>query len=577
MKKINNLKRGGLIALAALTLTVSCKDSFLEVLPTGSLGEAQLSTKDGLEGLLVGAYSMLNGKNYSRAAGPNNWVGSMLGGDSNKGTDPGDFTSMNPVQRYEVDPTNGDINSLWQSKFEGISRSNNVIRMAAASDKINDATRTRIIAEARVLRGHYYFHLKTMFNSAPYFDETVEPSAVVDIPNTPELWDKIEADFKFGMDNLPNTQADAGRVNKWAAAAYYGKTLLYQKKYGAAKAVFDDVIANGQTTNGKKYALREKYADIFNAAFDNHEESVFAVQAANNTGSTNNANWFDDLNYPYNTGTNGPGNCCGFNQPTFTLANMFRTKDGLPLLDNSFNNPTNVVKNDYEVEANVAFTEDAGPLDPRIDHTIGRRGIPYLDWQEHPGKAWIRAQSYAGPYSPKKYVYYKTQENSLTDGSSWTRGYATMNFTIIRFADVLLMAAESEIEAGTLARAKELINMVRGRAANPAGWVMEYDGSKPAANYDIKLYDDFASKDDAWKALKFERVLEFAQEGNRFNDLMRWGDAASFINNIYLPYDSKFLVTKFGGAKFTTGKNEYLPIPQAQIDIQPALKQNPGY
>ena len=153
--------------------------------------------------------------------------------------------------------------------------------------------------------------------------------------------------------------------------------------------------------------------------------------------------------------------------------------DGTP----DYNLAANAVKNDFGINSAAAFTEDADPLDPRIDHTIGRRGIQYLDWIEHPGANWIRAQPYAGPYSPKKYIYYKRQENTLTDGSSWTRGYATMNFNIIRFADVLLMAAEAEIEGGSLATALGYINQVRSRAANPAGFVTK--GGKAEANYAI--------------------------------------------------------------------------------------------
>jgi len=574
MKK-NNIKKGVLTVLAVTMLTFSCKDSFLEVLPTGSLGEAQLLSPSGLEGTLIGAYSMLNGKGFGRNAGPNNWMGDVLGGISNKGTDAGDYTAMNPIQRYEGDPTSGEFNAMWSSKFEGISRANAAIRLAKQSEQISEGTRTRIVAEARVLRGHFYFDLKRMFNSAPYFDETVVDADIPEIPNSPDILGSIEADFKFGMDNLSETSPDAGRVNKWAAAAYLGKAYVFDGKYAEAKAIFDQVIANGQTTNGKKYDLVPNFGQIFNAENDNHEEAVWAVQSSNNTGSVNNANWFDDLNYPYNTGMNGPGNCCGFNQPTFTLVNQFRTKDGLPLLDGSFNSGDNVVVNDYQVEASSAFTEDTGELDPRLDHTVGRRGIPYLDWQEHPGKAWIRDQTYAGPYSPKKFVYYKTQENTFTDGSSWTRGYATMNVPIIRFADVLLLAAEAEIQAGSMDNAMALINRVRTRAANSI--INEYDGSGPAANYKITNYTSFDSKDDAMKALKFERLLELAQEGHRFSDLVRWGDAATFINGVYLPFDSQFLVTKLGGANFTTGKNEYVPIPQSQLDIQPALTQNPGY
>lgn len=580
MKSKFNFKRASLAALALIAVTFSCKDSFLDVPATASLSEAQLQSKAGVEGALIGAYSALNAKGFSRLAAPNNWVyGSIMGGEANKGTDPGDYTAINPIQRYEIDPTNGDLYSTWQAKYEGIARCNATIRLATASTQISDADRKRILGEARMLRGHYYFELKKLFNNVPYVDETVDYGAGIEaVKSSPNFWDKIEADFKFAMDNLPETQAQAGRVNKWAAASYLGKAYLFQNKFGEAKTIFDQVIANGKTTNGKKYGLVSKFSEVFNAENDNHEESVFALQSSMNTQSTNNSNWFDDLNYPYNTGANGPGNCCGFFQPSFTLANAFRTKDGLPLLDGSYNNAANALKNDYNVESTDAFTEDAGPVDPRLDHTVGRRGIPYLDWQEHPGKNWIRSQVYAGPYSPKKFVYYKRQENTLTDGSSWTRGYATMNFNIIRFADVLLMAAEAEIGAGSLDKALGYINQVRARAANKDGWVMEYSGGKPAANYDIALYKSFASKDEATAALRMERMLELAQEGHRFFDLVRWGIAEQEVTK-YLAYDSKILVAKLGGAKYTKGKNEYLPIPQTAIDMQgkDILPQNPGY
>ncbi len=582
MKNNQILKRIALVSVSALTLTFACKDQFLEVPPTASLAQAQLSSKAGVEGALIGAYAQLAGKGYSRLAAGNNWVwGSIRGGENNKGTDAGDFTSINPMQRYEVQPTDGDLNSTWQAKYEGIARCNATINLANGSKELSAADKTRIVAEARFLRGHYYFELKKLFNSVPYVDETQDYGKGIEkVTNTEAFWDKIEADFAYAYTNLPATSSSAGRANKWAAQAYLGKALLYQGKFADAKAKFTDVIANGVTTNGKKYGLVPKFAEIFNAENDNNEEAIFAIQSAMNTGNVNNANGFDDLNYPYNTGSDGPGNCCGFFQPSFSLANAYRTVNGLPILTETagapdYNKDENAVKNDFKIASSAAFTEDAGPLDPRIDHTIGRRGIQYLDWIEHPGKNWIRDQTYAGPYSPKKYVYYKRQENTLTDGSSWTRGYATMNYNIIRFADVLLMAAEAEIEAGSLEKALEYVNLVRARAANPAGFVMK--GGVPEANYVIAPYASFADKATAQKAVRMERMLELATEGHRFFDLVRWGTDVTTLN-AYLGYESKSLVTKFGGASYQA-TDKYLPIPQAQIDIQGSsvLKQNPGY
>jgi len=580
MNNKNHYKKIFLTLVAAALFMVSCKDEFLEINPTGSLANAQLATKAGVEGSLVGAYSALNGVFGNRFEGPNHWItGTICGGDANKGTDPGDYSSINPIQRYETDATSGDLNAFWRARYEGIARANETLRLLAAATDVTTDDVARISAEARLLRGHYYFDLKKHFNKVPYFDETiVAPDEISAVSNAADIWDKIEADFQYAMDNLPETMSQAGRNNKWAAAAYLAKAKLFQGDFSGAKTLFDNVIANGQTVNGKTYGLVPAYAEIFNAANDNHEEAVFDVESAINSGSTQNANYFDDLNYPYNTGTDGPGNCCGFNQPSFDLVNAFRTSSGLPLLDNSYNDDANAVKHDYGVEADVAFEPDGGPLDPRLDHSVGRRGIPYLDWIPHPGKAWIRNQTYAGPFSPKKYIYYKSQENTLTDGSSWTRGYATMNYTIIRYADVLLMAAEAEVEVGSLEKAREYVNLVRARAANSDHWVKNADGTN-AADYQIELYNDaWTDQGTARTAVRFERRLELSGEGHRFFDLVRWGIAGETLN-AYLANEAKILVTKFGGASFTTGKNEYFPIPQEQIDIQGSdvLTQNPGY
>ncbi|MDC6389809.1 RagB/SusD family nutrient uptake outer membrane protein [Maribacter sp. PR1] len=579
--KTFKLKTPSLLLGAMLMATMSCSDEFLEVAPTDSLADAQVSTQAGIDGLLIGTYSALNGVFGNRFEGPNHWAtGSVVGGEANKGTDAGDYSSLNPIQRYEASPVdpNNDFNNLWRGRYEGISRANKVLSAIANSTELSAANAARLAGEARLLRGHFYFDLKKHFNNIVVFDETVPSPEIALLPNNGDAWAIIESDFQYAYDNLPAVNG-AGRVNKWAAAAYMGKAKLFQQKFGEAKSWFDDVIANGVTSDGQKYALLDDYAQIFNAENDNHAEAVFDVESANNTGSVNNANWFDDLNYPYNTGADGPGNCCGFFQPSFEMANSYRTSaEGLPLLDGSYNDPANVVANDYGIEADEPFTEDAGPLDPRIDHVIGRRGIPYLDWIEHPGKAWIRSQPYGGPYSPKKYIYYRSQENSFTDGSSWTRGYATMNYTIIRFADVLLMAAEAEIEAGSLDKALEYVNLVRARAANSEHWVKEYDSDDNAANYVISEYTSFPNADFARQAVRFERKLELGEEGHRFFDLVRWGVAADELN-AYLDYESTLLVTKFGGASFTAGKNEFFPIPQAQIDQseEGVLTQNPGY
>ena len=581
-KNINNKILIALnIILVGNLILVACKKEFLQIQPTGQLTEEVLSSKKGLEGLLIGAYSMLGGRgNYF--GGASNWTnGSIQGGDANKGTNAGDFNDINPIQRFETTPTSRVVSDRWGPLYEGISRCNSTLRILAISTDatLTDADKKRISGEARFLRGHYYFELKKSYNNVPYVDETLSSDEAVKVANTADIWSNIEADFQYAFDNLPETQGAAGRANKWAAAAYLGKTYLYQKKYQDAKNMFNQVISSGKTASGAAYGLMDNYAQLFNAEFDNNKESIFAVQAATNTGSTNNANPDFVLNFPYNTGPAGPGNCCGFFQPSFELVNSFRTDaNGLPLLDGSYNNAANEVKTDQGILSSAAFTPDAGNLDPRLDHSVGRRGISYLDWGPFPGYDWIRDQAYAGPYAPKKYIYYKSQEGTLTDGSSWTRGYGAMNYVIIRFADVLLMQAECEIELNNQEAARALVNQVRNRAANSATWVKDASGNN-AANYVIGLYNTpWTSADAARSAVRFERKLELSGEGHRFFDLVRWGIADATLD-AYLAYEGGKLPVALGGSSFTANKNEYYPIPQTQIDRQGAdvLHQNPGY
>lgn len=588
--------------MALATVMYACSDSFLDVPPTGSLDQSLLNSSLGLERAIIAAYSQVNGR-ANRMGSPSNWVwGSIRGGEANKGTDPGDFSDINPIQRYEYQSTQGVIADKYNANYELVARANSVLRILLdPSPEITPEQVTAYSAQARFLRAHGYFELARGYDKTPYVDENIDlGNGAGDVQNNASLWPMIEADMQYAYENLPETQSAVGKVNKWAAASYLAKIYMYQQKYTEAKALFDLIIpaayggtGSGQTSNGKPYGLVPLYADIFKASNDNHEESVWAYQAAANTGSVNNANPEFDLNWPYNTGADGPGNCCSFFQPTFEMGNSFRTSGGLPLLDDgagaydpAYNLPANELKTDMGLETADPFTPDAGPVDPRLDHSIGRRGIPYLDWQDFPGKAWIRNQPNAGPYQTKKYAYYESDKGSLQDNSSWTPGYTAINYTIIRFADVLLMAAEAELEtaSGSAERARELVNYVRARAANPAGFVMK--GGSPAANYVINLYTDTWAKDDATREkVRFERKLELSGEGHRFYDLARWsgvygGTSSNYLNRVisaYLTYESPKLPIALSGTSFPDNA-KFLPLPQAQLDLKPGiLTQNPGF
>jgi hypothetical protein len=584
------------IMLLSVLALGACKKSFLDKPINGALQPVYLETEAGAQELLVGAYAALDGQQGGDAAigggssweaSPDNWIyGGVAGGDANKGSVAGDVQPIEPIMKFNHDASNSFFDSKWRADYEGISRANNTIKITNKVASIPAATKTGILAQARFLRAHYYFDLKKMFNNVPYIDE-----ATTDInqPNATDIWPKIEDDFKYAYDNLPVIQPNVGRANKWAAGAYLAKTYLYEYKYPEAKVIFDAVITQGVTSLGLKYALNEKFNDNFRTATNNSAESVFAVQAAANSdpNGPSNANDGDMLNFPY--GNSSPFSCCGFYQPSIELVNHFRTNPttGLPYLDD-YN--SHALKTDMGLGADDDFTPDAGTVDPRLDWTVGRRGIPYLDWGVHPGTDWVRDQQYGGPYSPIKNVYGQAEQETNGDNTSWAPG-SGINYNLIRFADVLLMAAEVEAQLGNFAAAEEYVNMVRSRAANTTGWVHTYKDdtdptagftNTPAANYKVSVYaaGAFSSKDFALKAIYFERKIELAMEGNRFFDLVRWGIADTELN-AYIAYQSKF-TTDIVGGRFQKGKNEYYPIPLLEIDLSakggaPVLKQNPGY
>jgi hypothetical protein len=356
------------------------------------------------------------------------------------------------------------------------------------------------------------------------------------------------------------------------------KAYLFQHKYDSAKTLLDKIIASG------KYSLG-KYADNFNPALQNNQEYIFAAQNSVNDGSFGaNANMGDLLNFPYG----GSFGCCGFFQPSQFLVNHFITDPvtGLPNLDED--NLTDL-KNDLGLLSTDPFFPDSIiTLDPRLDWTVGRRGIPYLDWGPHPGSEWIREQSSGGPYSPIKNTYYNAEHATYSDLTSWSAGLSANNINLIRYADVLLWAAEAEVQSqnGSLVKAQGYVNAVRMRAADSTGWVHKYkDAQNPslgfsnikAANYFIKPYPGvWTDSVFALRAIRYERMLELGMEGHRFFDLVRWGIAEDEIKN-YLAKE-KNISGYLEGAVFIPGKSEYFPIPQTEIDRSDhKLKQNPGY
>lgn len=576
--------------LSIIAVLAACSKDFLDKPPLGTLNPDIMASEAGVQGILIGAYSLVDGEGASGdgfASGASNWIyGGVAGDDAYKGSDPSDVADAAPMEDWSIVPSNGALPQKWKLCYSATSRCNDVLRVLPLATDISPELATTITAQARFLRAYFHMELKKVFNNIVYADEanTLETTT-----NTVDVWPKIEADLQFAADNLPDSWgADAGRANKWAAKALLAKAYMFEKKYAEAYTLLKDIIANGKTAKGEKYALMPHYYSNFNPAQKNSSESVFAAQTSVQDGSSvdwggdPNGNYGDILNFPYN---GGPGGCCGFYNPSQDLANAYKTDaNGLPLLDSWYTGlSVSAVTNPY-----------VGTLDPRIDWVIGRKGIPYLDWGAHPGDAWIRNPGADGHFSPKKNVYASSQKDQYTDVGSAYWGPTQLvanNVNIIRFADVILWAAECAADAGDLTAAKDYVNQVRQRAADPTGWVYknsDYNAgaatyatqTTPADNYKIGLYTSFPSKDYAVKAVQFERRLELAMEGHRFFDLVRYGTANTVLN-AYYDRERAFMPLK-ANAKWTPNKNEYFPIPQGEIDNLNSdgterLVQNQGY
>ncbi|MEN8117205.1 MAG: RagB/SusD family nutrient uptake outer membrane protein [Bacteroidota bacterium] len=558
------------IFLAAFIILGSCKESFFEIKPKGSLGEDVLATEKGINTLLIGAYSMIDGvsSQFGWQSASSNWVyGDIRGMIGNKGTDSGDQPDINPLQKFEETATNPYLNIKWRAVYESVTRCNSVISVtnkALEAGTITQEQADLFIKQARALRGWYHFDAWRMWEKIPYVDENTDQA---ELTNTEDVTDKIIADLEAGT-SLPNDMGDVGRFNGTVCNVLLAKAKMQMKgDYSGALANLN-TAKNGTKPNGDAIGLATTYGEIFDIENRNGIESVYTVQYSVNDGSGGwNGGWGEVLNFPYKGGAS-PGGCCGFYQATQEFVNSFRTTaDGLPLLDNSYNNDP--VVNDQGLSPGDAFTPDAGNLDPRLDWSVGRRGIPYWDWGAHTGSDWIRDQSYAGPYSPKKQVYAKSQEGVYTEVGNWTSGWTANGYRMIRYADVLLMIAECQIETGDISGALANVNAVRARATNPDGFVM--DGDAPAANYVIGEYASFADADYARKALRMERKLELGMEGHRYFDLNRWGITVAELNRVLdyektMQWGSSMYGTSSVGAEDVT-----FPVPQRQIDLSNGL------
>lgn len=590
--KLKHLYMLGAVAL----MTASCnEDRFLDLKPQGSLNEDIMTSTEGADLLVNAAYAALGGpegQSWSVWCHPtSNWTYGEVRSDNayKGGGGVGDLNEVHRMETFDMDATNGFLDSKWYHLYCSVQRCNSALRVlnAATDEQVNG--RVSRIAEMKVLRAHYYFELSRLFNKIPYFDENVEISQYPDIPNNEftrdEILSMLAKEMLDAAEQLPASQPEVGRIHKYIALAYAAKIKLYQAYQqdeithavtSINKELLREVVSlcDQVTASNHRYGLLDDFQGLDLVTNENGKESVFAIQYSMNDGteSAGRINWSNLLNSP---GGGSPYGGDGFFLPSQDLINAYQTDaNGLP----DFNYQS---KSDYSwaVLNNGVYTlQNTTPnVDPRLDFVVGRPTITWKTYPDKPCEGWVRDKDTYG-YNCAKRFWVSPESSDMFNGWPW--GASQLNWQIIRYADILLWKAEALIELNEgngLETARDLINQIRNRARNSA-YVKDFnDHSKYAANYLVNPYPaDVWNQDYARQALRWETRLEKALEGERFFDLVRWGIVETTMNK-YITAESDNRIY-YANAHFTGGKDEYYPVPNNQYGFSGGkYVQNPGY
>ena len=565
-------------------LLTACSDNYLEYEPEGVLSSENVATAENAESLVIAAYA---GIANDEMIGPltHQWVfGSVRSDDAYKGGGGrGDVDVIDKYEQYNL--TIADMGDwmaprTWTDFYKAISRANFALSVINDIPDGEYAQKTTRQAELRFLRAHSHFMLKLIFKKIPYITENLTQEEIGQMSNDVDndaLWNTIAEDFLFAYENLPQAQEQVGRADRNAAAAYLAKLRLFQA-YEQNDQHQVTSINTGRLQEVIDYAdkvignLQPDFGENFLDGFDNGPESIWAAQFSINDGTTvGRVSFVTGLNSPHGTGLYG---CCGFHLASQNMVNSFKTDaNGLPLFD-TFNN-SDIFTN---IDANGTTPPDSGlSVDPRIDHTVGIPGRPFK-YRNTVNDSGDMVYNFSWARDPGVYGYFgNMKEQQAPDCSCYVKEGpfvgTSKNVDFIRYADVLLWKAEALIQLNRWDEALPVINQVRNRAA--ASTQRPIDAGA-ADIYAISPYSSFPSKDYALKALMFERRLEFAMEGHRWYDLVRWGIAEETLN-AYLA-EEKTKRDFLANAQFTAGRDEYYPIPQREIDFTGGLYvQNPGY
>jgi len=605
----------GVVVVAGVTY--ACKD-FLNQPAQGTVDEATLTTKVGVEGSLIATYRALDCEASSAGSwgcAASNWVwGSVTSGDAYKGSNLGDQQPINDIETFlwNVGEADSYLNQKWSQAYEGVSRANATLRLlesvvAQKPGEISAADAKAIRGEAVFLRAHYHFEAYRLWGKIPYYFETDTDLRKPNDASPDSIIKLIIADLDTATALLPATprNGEKGRVTKWTAQAYKGRVQVYGASVNPAywAAAITTLTA---VKNTGPYALETSFDHVWTAfpAYRNGSETILAFQASVKDGEPAgwNSNWGERLNFPHSGSHFG---CCGFHQPSFNLVNFYQVDaNGLPvaMTSSAWNTPT--------PDSNFA-AGNMTPVDPRLDWTVGRDNVPYKDWGVHK-RSWIRDASYSGPYSPKKNVHEQGAAGAENNVGWQATQTNDVPMHIFRYADMLLLLAEAEVEAGSLENARAIVNSIRARAAAASQGCGSADTTitsryascvgdtrlavplqpnalntldslqTPWAKYKIGIYTTpWTVQATARQAVHYERRLELAMEGQRFFDLRRWGGSDTVVAN-YISKEKTRIPYLTLAATYSLPKFLYYPIPSVQIELsrvgtEDRLKQNTGW
>lgn len=549
-----------IVLLAAAASLSACSD-MLDKAPNGEFTAEQIDDS-AVEGLMTSAYSGLEahflGNNESFTAPISNWVFDVRSDDAYKGG--GGVTMEQSIHQLEISNfTSDNATNLnkWRNGYYAIARVHKSMKAVEASSL---ADKEPLLAELALLRAYFYFDLIRVFERIPYFDENADPNAArADQYTRDEIYSFIKADCERAWRALPEKQDAAGRFNKYVAAALMAKVCAQTHDWQQT-VQYADYAMQGP------YSLYDNFLDLSKIEFNNQKESIMAVQFSTATGNgTDRAhcNWGNLLNVTFSgQGEGGSGAQIGGGGDDFFLAsqnlvNAFRTDaNGLPLLDD-FNSED--VTGSY-----------AGNVDPRLDFTVGRIGFPFRGLNYD--MTWTRAYNVYGEYSGKKGIIDPASPDMLQGELPWAG--SGLNFILIRLADIMLLKAEALVEIGNdLETARQLVNQVREKAKrsiDPNYTPRDLNPIK--AHYRVEPYPSTGwNQDYARKAVRMERRLELAMEGQRWFDLQRYGNTVSVMNEYFNAEKTK---REYLNDANMSDNELFLPIPISEVQNAGGLYNN---